>query len=131
MEALVERLPGLPFLAQPGEKFVYGLGTDVLGVVVEKVLGQTLDEIAEDGRLQRAAPGAGKAQDAFVDGPRKCFSGGAGLLSTAGDYARFLTLLLGGSQLDGTRLLSPRTVQLMTANHAGSLFAERRRAFGL
>jgi CubicO group peptidase (beta-lactamase class C family) len=163
MEALVERLAGLPFLAQPGEKFVYGLSTDVLGVVVEKVSGQTLDaffrarifdplgmrdtsfflspekrgrlatlyEIGEDGKLQRAAPGAGNAQTAFVDGPRKCFSGGAGLLSTAGDYARFLAMLLGGGQLDGTRLLSPKTVQLMTANHVGALFAEGRRGFGL
>jgi CubicO group peptidase (beta-lactamase class C family) len=163
MEALVERLAGLPFLAQPGEKFVYGLGTDVLGVVVEKVSGQTLDaffrdrifeplgmhdtffflppekrgrlatlyEIGEDGKLQRAAPGAGNAQAAFVDGPRKCFSGGAGLLSTAGDYARFLSMLLGGGQLDGTRLLSPKTVQLMTANHVGTKFAEGQRGFGL
>jgi CubicO group peptidase (beta-lactamase class C family) len=163
MEALVERLAGLPFLAQPGEKFVYGLGTDVLGVVVEKVSGQTLDaffrtrifeplgmrdtsfflppekrgrlatlyEIGEDGKLKRAAPGAGNAQAAFVDGPRKCFSGGAGLLSTAGDYARFLSMLLGGGQLGGTRLLSPKTVQLMTANHVGALLDDGRRGFGL
>lgn len=163
MEALVERLAGLPFLAQPGERFVYGLGTDVLGVVIEKVSGQTLDaffrtrifeplgmrdtsfflppekrgrlaalyEIGEDGKLRRAAPGAGNAQAAFVDGPRKCFSGGAGLLSTAGDYARFLSMLLGGGQFEGTRLLSPKTVQLMTANHVGVLLDEGRRGFGL
>jgi CubicO group peptidase (beta-lactamase class C family) len=163
MEALVERLAGLPFLAQPGEKFVYGLGTDVLGVVIEKVSGQTLDafvrarifeplgmrdtsfflppekrdrlatlyEIGEDGMLKRAAPGAGNAQTAFADGPRKCFSGGAGLLSTAGDYARFLSMLLGGGQLDGFRLLSPKTVQLMTANHVGALLDNGRSGFGL
>jgi CubicO group peptidase (beta-lactamase class C family) len=72
--------------------------------------------------VEEAAPGAGNAQDAFVDGPRKCFSGGAGLLSTAADYARFLTMLLGGGQLDGTSLLSPKTVQLMTANHGRNWF---------
>ena len=66
-----------------------------------------------------------------MDGPRKCFSGGAGLLSTAGDYARFHSMLLGGGQVDGIRLLSPKTVQLMTANHVGTMFAEGQRGFGL
>ena len=46
-------------------------------------------------------------QGAYIDGPRRCFSGGAGLLSTASDYARFLQMLLNGGTLDGVRLLGP------------------------
>ena len=53
----------------------------------------------------------------FIDGPRKLFSGGAGLYSTASDYGRFLQMLLNGGELDGARLLSPRTVALMHENH--------------
>lgn len=52
-------------------------------------------------------------------GPRSYFSGGAGLASTSGDYARFLQMLLNGGELDGVRLLSPKTVQLMTSNQLG------------
>ena len=59
------------------------------------------------------------------------YSGGAGLLSTAGDYARFLQMLLNGGELDGVRLLSPKTVQLMTVNHVGDLYSGGRLGFGL
>jgi CubicO group peptidase (beta-lactamase class C family) len=159
---VIDRLPALPFDAQPGEKFVYGFNTDVLGVVVEKVSGQTLDEFfrtriftplrmsdthfflppekrarlaavysAKDGRIERA-PDAGRVgQGEYVTGPRACFSGGAGLLSTASDYARFLQMLLGGGQVDGVRLLGPKTVELMTTNHVGGLYSEGRTGFGL
>ena len=66
----------------------------------------------------QAAVGSGAiGQGAYVDGPRKSFSGGAGLVSTAHDYARFLQMLLNGGELDGTRLLGPKTVELMTQNH--------------
>ena len=61
----------------------------------------------------------------------KAFSGGAGLLSTASDYARFLQMLVNGGELDGVRVLSPKTVELMTANHTGTLFNEGRDGFGL
>jgi CubicO group peptidase (beta-lactamase class C family) len=57
-------------------------------------------------------------------GPRTYFSGGAGLVSTASDYARFLQMLLGGGQLDGARLLKPETVKQMTENQIGSLRME-------
>jgi CubicO group peptidase (beta-lactamase class C family) len=60
-------------------------------------------------------------QGQYVDGPRTSFSGGAGLLSTAGDYARFLQMLLNRGVLEGTRILSPKTVDLMTQNHIGDL----------
>ena len=58
----------------------------------------------------------------FVEGPRRNFAGGAGLLSTAHDYARFLQMIANGGQLDGVRILSPKTVALMTTNQVGLLF---------
>jgi CubicO group peptidase (beta-lactamase class C family) len=76
------------------------------------------------GGIERAPdPGGMVGQGAYVDGPRKSYSGGAGLLSTAQDYARFLQMLLNGGELDGVRLLSPNTVHLMTVNQVGDLFA--------
>jgi len=66
-----------------------------------------------------------EAMGVGVEGPRVAFSGGAGLLSTARDYGRFLQMMLNGGELDGVRVLSPKTVELMTVNHVGSLFAER------
>jgi CubicO group peptidase (beta-lactamase class C family) len=153
--AVVERMAALPMDAQPGEKYVYGYSTDILGVVVERVSGTTLAEFfarritgplgmvdtqfylppaqkdrlatvyaAKDGRFERAPEGMA-GQGHYVEGPRVAFSGGAGLLSTARDYGRFLQMLLNGGELDGVRLLSPKTVELMTANHVGPLFAER------
>jgi CubicO group peptidase (beta-lactamase class C family) len=162
VSAGVDRLAALPFEAQPGEKYVYGFSTDVLGVVVEKASGLTLDEFfrtrifeplgmidthfylptAKKGRLAAVysakeggpverAPNEGTGQGAYVEGPRQAFSGGAGLLSTARDYARFLQSLLNGGELDGARILSPKTVELMTSNHVGTLFSEGRTGFGL
>lgn len=161
--ATIDRLAKLPMDAQPGEKYVYGFSTDVLGVVVEKVSGQTLDEffrtrifaplkmadtafyVAPD-RADRLAtvysmPAAGgmltrapqplTGQGDYVDGPRAAFSGGAGLVSTAGDYARFLQMLLNGGRLDGVRVMSPKTIELMTSNHVGSLYANGNLGFGL
>ena len=67
-------------------------------------------------------------QGAYVEGPRVSFSGGAGLISTAGDYFRFLQMLLNDGQLDGTRILSPKTVELMTADHLGERYGAPGRA---
>ncbi|HXY42281.1 MAG TPA: serine hydrolase domain-containing protein, partial [Vicinamibacteria bacterium] len=153
--AVVERMAALPMDAQPGERYLYGYNTDILGVVVEKVSGKTLadffktritgplglvdtqfylppaqkDRLAAvyaakpDGTIERATdPKTGQGH--YVEGPRLAFSGGAGLLSTAADYARFLQMLLNGGELDGVRLLSPKTVELMTANQVGTLFAD-------
>jgi CubicO group peptidase (beta-lactamase class C family) len=78
----------------------------------------------DDGRIERAPDGM-PGQGHYVDGPRLAFSGGAGLLSTARDYGRFLQMMLNGGEIDGVRLLSPKTVELMTVNHVGTLFAER------
>jgi CubicO group peptidase (beta-lactamase class C family) len=157
----IERLASLPFAAQPGERYVYGFSTDVLGVVVEKASGMSLDDFfrtrifeplkmvdssfylppAKAGRFATVyasgtdgltrAPEPGRGQGDYVIGPRKAFSGGAGVLSTAGDYARFLQMLLNGGSLDGARLLGPKSVELMTSNHVGNLYQEGRFGFGL
>ena len=159
---VIERLAALPFDAQPGEKYIYGFNTDILGVVVERASGLTLDEFfrtriftplkmtdthfflppekrdrlvtvygySAAGKLERA-PNPGKGQGEYVDGPRACFSGGAGLLSTASDYARFLQMLLNGGELDGARLLGPKTVELMTSNAVGTLHNNGKFGFGL
>ena len=74
------------------------------------------------GDLVRAPDGPGMdTQGQYVDGPRASFSGGAGLLSTARDYARFLQAMLNGGVLGDARILSPASVALMTANHVGDL----------
>src|SRR5919199_200413 len=158
----MERLGPLPFFAQPGEAYVYGYNTDVLGCVVERASGMPLDTYIEshitgplglkdtrfflpaeqrdrlaagyasrtDGTIERAPDGA-RGQGHYVDGPKRSFSGGAGLLSTARDYARFLEALRQGGTLDGVRILSPRTVRLMTTNQVGTLHSKDGLGFGL
>jgi len=158
----IERLGTLPFVAQPGEAWVYGYNTDVLGCVIERVTGQTLAQVVTeritrplgmtdtqfflpagqrdrlaavyasgaDGRAVRAAEG-GRGQGSYVDGPRRAFSGGAGLLSTARDYGRFLEMIRGGGALDGVRILSPRAVALMHTNQVGTLHSANGLGFGL
>jgi len=158
----IERLATVPFLAQPGEEWVYGYNTDVLGCVVERVTGQSLESVVKsritgplglsdtqfflpaaqrtrlaavygsgpDGTIVRAAEGA-SGQGHYVDGPRRSFSGGAGLLSTARDYARFLEAMRLGGALEGVRILSPRAVQLMTTNQVGTLHSTTGLGFGL
>lgn len=85
-----------------------------------------------DGKLVRSpTPGGMVGQGAYDDGPRVAFSGGAGLLSTAGDYARFLQMLLNGGELDGVRVLSPTTVALMGTSHLGTIPFQPGVGFGL
>jgi CubicO group peptidase (beta-lactamase class C family) len=158
----MERLASLPFVAQPGEAWVYGYNTDILGCVVEKASGMPLDQFVRtriteplgmkdtqfflpasqrerlaavyssgsDGRITRAPEGS-RGQGAYVDGPRKSFAGGAGLLSTARDYGRFLEMIRNGGALNGARILAPRTVKLMTTNQVGTLHASTGLGFGL
>jgi CubicO group peptidase (beta-lactamase class C family) len=160
--SVVEKIAMLPFDAQPGEAYVYGYNTDILGAIVEKVSGKPLDVFfrerifeplkmvdtyfflppekrdrlatvyaaKEDGSIVRA-PEPGMGQGAYVDGPRKCFGGGAGLVSTAADYARLLQMMANRGKLDGVRLLAPKTVELMTGNHTADLYMEGRTGFGL
>jgi CubicO group peptidase (beta-lactamase class C family) len=158
----MERLATLPFVSQPGEKWVYGYNTDILGCVVERASGMPLDKYIEsritgplgmkdtrfflsadqrdrlaavyasrdDGTMMRAPDGA-KGQGHYVEGPKRNFSGGAGLLSTARDYARFLEMIRLGGSIDGVRVLAPHTVALMTTNQIGSLYTTPGLGFGL
>jgi CubicO group peptidase (beta-lactamase class C family) len=85
-----------------------------------------------DGKLERApTPGDAVGQGHYVDGPRRNFSGGAGLLSTATDYARFLQMLLNGGTLDGRRILGRKTVELMTTSHLDTIAFNAGQGFGL
>ncbi len=85
-----------------------------------------------DGKLERApTPGNAVGQGHYSEGPRKNFSGGAGLLSTATDYARFLQMMLNGGELDGRRILSRKTVELMTTSHLGEIPYNAGQGFGL
>lgn len=138
-----QRLAKLPLAYQPGTTWDYSQSTDILGRVVEVVSGQSLyqfektrlldplgmkdtsyyvPEAARQPRIAEPLPsdrsfgvGADFNDPRIV---RKFESGGGGLVSTANDYARFLQMLLNGGSLDGKRYLGPRTLALMTADHA-------------
>ena len=158
--ATMERLATLPFVRQPGEAWVYGYNTDILGCVVERASGMTLDEFfraritgplgmhdthfyvpaakrdrlvavyaLRNNALERA-PDDALGQGHYTRGPMRSFSGGAGLVSTARDYARLLQMLLDGGELDGVRLLSPASVELMTSNQVGTLYTQPGQGFG-
>jgi CubicO group peptidase (beta-lactamase class C family) len=136
---------GIPLLFQPGSEWNYGVSTDVLGRVVEVASGQSLDDFfaqrifeplgmtdtaffapeSEHDRLAALyipSPADRKAvrMDAMGDLAKTkpaMLSGGGGLVSTAGDYHRFVTMLLREGELDGQRLLGTRTVRYMRRNH--------------
>jgi CubicO group peptidase (beta-lactamase class C family) len=82
------------------------------------------------GHAVRAPEGA-LGQGHYADGPRKRFAGGAGLLSTARDYARFLEMVRRRGELENVRILSPHAVDLMTTNQVGRLFNEDGLGIGL
>jgi CubicO group peptidase (beta-lactamase class C family) len=157
---VVKRLAKLPFDAQPGEKFVYGYNSDILGYVVEIVSGMSLAEFVEKriakpldmadthyflpeektsrlsavygiGKDGRAEPVSDPRDICYVKGPRACYAGGAGLLSTAEDYARLLLMLQSGGEWGGVHILSPKTVQLMTVDHLGPIYTSPGNGFGL
>ena len=77
------------------------------------------------------APDGASGQGHYIDGPRRNFAGGAGLVSTARDYARLLAMMQNGGELDGMRILSPQTVALMASNQTGTLFPANGQSFGL
>ena len=91
----------------------------------------TVYSATNDGLERAPNPGHMVGQGAYVDGPRTSFSGGAGLLSTAIDYAQFLQMMLNGGELEGTRLLSRKTVELMTTNHLTDQPFRAGQGFGL
>ncbi|MDZ4700460.1 MAG: serine hydrolase domain-containing protein [Rhodothermales bacterium] len=163
--ATIARMGALPMDAQPGAQFVYGYNTDILGVVIEKASGMSLDAFLrerileplgmldthfylpmekqnrlatvygskEAGGLERVPdPGHMVGQGMYVNGPRKSFSGGAGLLSTARDYATFLQMMANGGTGNGHRILSEKTVELMTVDHLRDIpYGDNGVGFGL
>jgi len=84
----------------------------------------TVYSATENGLERAPSPGGMVGQGAYVDGPRKSFSGGAGLLSTAMDYTKFLQIMLNKGEFNGKRIISPKTVELMTTNHLPFPFGE-------
>jgi CubicO group peptidase (beta-lactamase class C family) len=145
---LVERLAKLPLANQPGTVWDYSHATDVLGRVIEVVAGKSLYEVEQQRLLEPlgmkdtafyvtdarkhariAEPFANDRNfgiEADFNDPRvvqKWESGGGGMVGTAMDYARFLQMLLNGGILDGKRILSPKTVAYMTADHLDASIA--------
>ncbi|MEG9861702.1 MAG: serine hydrolase domain-containing protein [Parvularculales bacterium] len=144
---MAERVTEIPLMFQPGTHWNYSIATDMCGRLVEVLSGQTLDEffstrifnplnmndtgfmVPEDKlsrfasnyerdpknkKLRTVDPGSTESPYAH---PRKFLSGGGGLVSTITDYYRFCQMMLNGGTLDDTRLISRKTVELMTANH--------------
>ena len=149
LSEFVKRLAQAPLVHQPGTIWDYSFSIDVLGRLVEVVSGQTLDQFFADRILkplkmddtaffvpqQKWARLAAlytlnpdgtikRAPDAAQEPAKKkpmLLMGGAGLMSTAGDYARFVQMLLNGGQLDGVQILSPKSVTLMRSDVLGDL----------
>ena len=145
LQDFVDRLGTVPLEFSPGESWNYSVATDVLGYLVETISGQPFDVflktrifdplkmvdtsffVPESQRDRFTACYALSASGKVVlqDDPEKSRyltdpavkSGGGGLVSTADDYMRFCRMLLNGGELDGARLLSPKTIRLMTINH--------------
>lgn len=145
---MIKKLGQLPLISRPGEEFHYGMSVDVLGYLIEVISKMPLNEflnkrifeplkmqdtyftlpqnklprlttlykMESDGRL---SPAVG-----YFPYPKEqnYFSGGAGLISTAADYARFAQMLLNKGELEGKRILSRKTIELMTSNYTGDLY---------
>jgi len=150
----MEVLGRLPLAQQPGEKFTYGLNTDVLGCLVEVLSGMSLEQylterlfrplgmkdtyfnvpaskaerlvtVYTEDSLQHVVRWTRERMGIDPDYPlknKRYFSGGAGLTSTAWDYAIFLQMLLNGGKYKEVRILSPRTVEMMTSGQLSFLF---------
>ena len=146
---MVDKLTPLPLVHQPGTVFEYSLSFDVLGAVVEKITGKTLGThlsetlwkplkmndtffsvpVEKRGRIAHPLavnPIDGKAQSiAAITRPASFDCGGACAWGSMADYIRFGQMLINGGSLDGTQVLSPAFVTLMTSNHLGSGIANR------
>lgn len=163
IEESVKKLAKLPLHHNPGEKFTYSEGLDVLGYFIEVMSGMPFDVflkkrlldplgmndtwfyLPEDktNRLVSVQQKSDKGEwvrypvtfydpDYPIKGAKRFFSGGAGLSSTAQDYATFLQMYLNGGELNGIRILSRTTIQFMMSNQIGDLFGENAsRYYGL
>ena len=146
-QQLVEELGKLPLMFQPGTSWEYGRSIDVLLALVEKVSGQRADEFFQQRifgplgmtdtffnvppeKLDRVAqpgpdPDTGEVAKLTDVTRRRIFlGGGEGLLSTASDYMRFALMLAAGGEGNGTRLLSRKTVELMSSDHLGPALSQ-------
>ncbi len=145
LDGFVAELAHIPLEFSPGTAWNYSVSTDVLGLVIERVSGMKLDRFLEKrifGPLGMAdtafhvppdkvhrlgdcwafRPGKGavlydQGKDSVWSRPPRLLAGGAGLVSTAADYHLFCSMLLGGGALGGARIVSRKTLELMTANH--------------
>jgi CubicO group peptidase (beta-lactamase class C family) len=142
LQTMIDGLAKIPLLAQPGTRWSYSIGVDVQGYLVEKFSGQSFADFARKrifeplgmkdtafyvpkeklARFAQVHMGAGASLAVDTNRPDPTVvplgaSGGGGLFSTAMDYARFCEMLLQGGQLNGVRLLAPRTVEMMRTNH--------------
>ncbi len=141
----MDRLANVPLLYQPGERWMYSYATDVCGALVERISGRPFDDYLREtifeplgmidtafhvdaDRADRLCASYGRASDKslrLIDDPGTSaylswpsfLSGGGGLASTTHDYMRFCEMLRRGGELDGRRILGPRTIALMTRNH--------------
>ena len=145
LDGFVAALGKLPLEFSPGDEWNYSVSTDVLGAVIQRLEGKSLDQVFADrifgplgmhdtffavpeGKVDRLTdcytfvPGKGRvmydrgAESAWSRMP-KFLSGGGGLVSTALDYHRFCRMLLNHGELDGTRIVGRKTLELMTMNH--------------
>jgi CubicO group peptidase (beta-lactamase class C family) len=159
----IAKLAKLPLKHQPGEAWTYGVNQDVQGVLIERVSGKTFGVFLEerifrplgmkdtgfdvpetkmnrlaktykhgpDGKFVEDKP----IIDTWPEAGRGIEAGGAGIFSTAGDFARFAQMLCNGGTLDSKRILGRKTIELMTANHMVTLpnnqAASRQKGFGL
>ena len=158
----VKKLAKLPLHHNPGEKFTYSEGLDVLGYLVEIVSGMPFDQYLkkhlfeplgmndtwfylpnekanrlvsvqqknDKGEWERY-PSTFYDPDYPIKGAKTFFSGGAGLSSTAKDYATFLQMYLNGGELNGIRILSRTTVQTILSNQIGNIWGDTGKYFGL
>ncbi|MEX0646981.1 MAG: serine hydrolase domain-containing protein [Balneolaceae bacterium] len=161
IEESVKKLARLPLHHHPGETFTYSEGLDVLGYFIEVVSGMPLDEFFRERifdplgmedthfylpaeKSHRLVPVQTKENGEWVrypvtfydpdypiKGAKSFFSGGAGLSSTAKDYALFLQMYLNGGELNGSRILSRTTIQTIMANQTGELFGGNDKYHGL
>ena len=149
IEEAVKRMGKAPLVHQPGTTWDYSLSIDVLGRLVEVASGQTLDKFfaerifkplamvdtgfhVPEAKWDRFAtlytPNPDKTIKRSTAPPQESYKqpatlllGGAGLVSTTMDYARFVQMMLYGGELDGARILSRKTVELMSADHLGDM----------
>ncbi len=147
----VKKIAKLPHEAHPGDEYVYGYSSDILGAIVEVVSGNSFDVFlkenlfdplemtdtsfylpdskkdrlttvyiySEDNGLKRA-PSVGSFDSQgphYIDGPKKSFSGGAGLLSTSSDYNKFLLMILNEGKYQDLQILSRKSIEIMTKDN--------------